>query len=60
MRHQRRYGMAFAALAVLLAAACDRPPASPHQALTAGAEPLRSHFNRDVGYARIVLLAAPT
>lgn len=42
-----------------LAAACAGPAAT-HETLTAGAEPLRSHFNRDVGHTRIVLIAAPT
>lgn len=43
-----------------LGASCASGPSTPHEALTAGAEPLRSHFNRDAGHTRIVLLAAPT
>ena len=41
-------------------AACGSTPATRHDALTAGAEPLRSRFNRDIGHTRLVLLAAPT
>lgn len=44
----------------LLAGACDQRPTSPHDSLAAGAEPLRAHFNRDIGQTRIVLVAAPT
>jgi hypothetical protein len=47
-------------LCALALAACDRPPVSPHDALTVNAEPLRAHFNRDAAHTRIVLLAAPT
>lgn len=47
-------------LLVLLAGACSSVPARPHATLTAGAEPLRSAFNRDIGKTRIVMIAAPT
>jgi hypothetical protein len=49
-------------LAILCASAagCTRAPARPHESLTAGAEPLRTAFNRDAGKPRIVILAAPT
>jgi hypothetical protein len=40
--------------------ACITPPPRPHVSLTAGAEPLRSQFNRDVGKVRLVIVAAPT
>jgi hypothetical protein len=53
----RHLGVLLCALAL---AACDRPPSSPHEALGAGAEPLRAQFNRDATHTRIVLLAAPT
>jgi hypothetical protein len=57
--HRRTTATAIVVLLCTLAAACASPAAS-HDALSAGAEPLRSHFNRDVGHTRIVLLAAPT
>jgi hypothetical protein len=47
-------------LAIVLAGGCSPAPSTTHDALTAGAEPLRSRFNRDVGHTRILLLAAPT
>jgi hypothetical protein len=48
------------ALAGIAAPACKRGERRPHESLTAGAEPLRSAFNADVGKPRIVILAAPT
>jgi hypothetical protein len=50
------------ALTTILAAAlsCSRPAVRPHAPLTAGAEPLRSDFNRDAGRVRIVMIPAPT
>jgi hypothetical protein len=41
-------------------AACSSVQPLPHQSLTAGAEPLRSQFNRDAGRTRILMIAAPT
>lgn len=49
-----------AVLLGLAVAACGPAPDVSHDPLTAGAEPLRSRFNRDIGHTRIVLLAAPT
>lgn len=60
MRPSARRGSNGLLVALLLASACDQRPTRPHDPLTAGAEPLRSHFNRDIGHTRIVLLAAPT
>jgi hypothetical protein len=47
-------------LAIACAVAACGGPARPHDSLTTGAEPLRSHFNRDQGRVRVVILAAPT
>ena len=57
--HTKRTVTAIAVLLSALAAGCVGPAAT-HDALTEGVEPLRSHFNRDVGHTRIVLIAAPT
>jgi hypothetical protein len=46
-------------LLTLAAAACALEK-RPHEVLAAGAEPLRTQFNGDVGRPRIVILAAPT
>jgi hypothetical protein len=52
--------IAIGVLAAAGATGACRGPARPHEALRAGAEPLRSHFNRDAGRVRVVILAAPT
>ena len=57
---RRRLSTSTALFAALLLGACSAAPARPHDALTAGAEPLRSAFNRDIGKTRIVMIAAPT
>jgi hypothetical protein len=62
-RVMRRLSICFLlALAATLTAAlsCSRSAVRPHAPLTAGAEPLRSDFNRDAGRVRIVMIPAPT
>jgi hypothetical protein len=56
---RRRLAAAWLLALACAAAACGLP-ARPHDALGAGAEPLRAHFNRDHGRVRVVILAAPT
>jgi hypothetical protein len=57
---RRRLYSSTVLLFALIAGACSSAPARPHATLTAGAEPLRSAFNRDIGKTRIVMIAAPT
>lgn len=57
---RRRLATSTALLVTLVLGACSAAPARPHAALTSGAEPLRSAFNRDIGKTRIVMIAAPT
>ncbi|MEE8522536.1 MAG: hypothetical protein V3T72_01290 [Thermoanaerobaculia bacterium] len=44
----------------LIASSGAPEPPPEHRDLGADGEPLRSHFNADVGKVRAVLLAAPT
>ena len=60
-RSRLRRALAGVALMALLAVgSCAPGPSRPHEALGAGAEPLRAQFNRDAAHTRIVILAAPT
>jgi hypothetical protein len=58
----RRAAVLWLAVAILCAnaAGCARADPRPHETLAAGAEPLRTAFNRDTGKPRIVIVAAPT
>jgi hypothetical protein len=58
-RHRAFRAISFALL--LAAAACtDHQNVRPHVRLTAGAEPLRTQFNEDVGQVRMLMIVAPT
>jgi hypothetical protein len=56
----RRKSLSVLLVLVLTVAGCAGAPPASHSVLQAGAEPLRSQFNRDAGHVRIVILAAPT
>lgn len=58
LKRAAAYGLLLALTVGL--AGCTSVPPREHQSLTAGAEPLRSEFNRDAGNTRIVILLAPT
>jgi hypothetical protein len=57
----RRWLISHVVVAAIAIGACaGGPPPAPHAALTASGDPLRAQFNRDAGFVRIVILAAPT